>query len=110
MTPPEMQMLPPDGLGTDVGPYAEVDALVGAVLAAKGADPAMVESLPPLSDEMVTPELQEMLAGMGLAAPADPEGDMWAEAEAADAAAIPCAECPDPAGCREAGICAMGLA
>ena len=107
---PEMQMLPPDAPATDAGPLAEVDALVAAVLAAKGADPAMIEGLPPLSPEMITPELQEMLAAYGMSEAPDPEGDMWAEAGAAEAAAIPCAECPDPAACREAGMCAMGMA
>ena len=103
----EMDMMPEaDAPG---GPYALAEDLAFAVMVAKGADPAMLDGLPPLSEEMVGPELQAMMEGMGLAEPTDPDADMWAEAEASDAAAIPCAECPDPAACREAGMCALGI-
>ena len=107
MTMAEMNMLPPDG-AMEAGPYAEVDALAEAVMIARGVDPAMLEGLPPLSDEAISPELRDMLAAAGMmGAPSDE--DMWSEANAAEAAAIPCAECPDPQACREAGMCQLGL-
>jgi hypothetical protein len=106
---PEMNMLPEAEMPPS--PMQAVDDLVAAVLAAKGADMAMVDALPPLSEDMVTPELAEMLSGMGLM-PADDvtEEDMFNEALAEDAEGIPCAECPDPAKCKAAGFCKMGMA
>ena len=112
MAMPELDMMPPgEGATPPAGPYALIDELVAAVLAAKGADPQMVATLPPLSDEMITPELEMMLADLGMGGdPVAQEAAMWDEADAADLASIPCNECPDPAGCQAAGVCQLGLA
>ena len=108
---PEMNVLPE--AEAPPSPMQAVDDLVAAVLTAKGADMAMIEGLPPLTEDMVTPELAGMLEGMGLMGEDRDEAseeDMFNEALAEDAEGIPCAECPDPAKCKAAGYCKMGMA
>ena len=67
------------------GEYAMADTFAREVMIARGADPAMIDALPPLSAEMISPDLMMMMEDYGMAGMADEEA-MFAEAVAEDEA------------------------
>lgn len=69
----------------EVGEYAAADAFAREVMVARGADPAMIDALPPLSADMVSDDLMLMMEDYGMAGMADEEA-MFAEAVAEDEA------------------------
>jgi hypothetical protein len=65
------------------GEFAMADNLAREIMLARGADPAMIDALPPLNAEMVSADLMMMLEDYGMAPEMDEEA-MFAEAAAED--------------------------